>query len=289
MVRKPIVAGQFYEADKNKLKKQIEGCFLSELGPGSLPIDKRNKKIFGAIVPHAGIPYSGPCAAHVYKEIGEAELPDLYILLGTNHGGMGGSCISLEDWQTPFGTVKVHEMFAKHLISVSSIKENSTAHQYEHSIEVQLPFLQYVNKHYLRSLRIVPINVSHDYGYEELAVNLKQAITETKKKVCIIVSGDFTHYGVNYGFAPFTTNIKENLYGLDKGAIDYIKKLDAWSFLHYVKDKKATICGSAPIATLVELSRIMKKKNVELLKYYTSADIIGDYNNAVGYASIIIK
>ena len=287
-IRKPIVAGQFYEADFNGLNKQIIECFESEKGPGALPINKRNGFVLGVIVPHAGYLFSGPCAAWSYKEIAESEFPDLFIIIGPNHSGIGRTSTILDDWETPFGLVKADKEFGKKLINNSFIIEDATAHRHEHSIEVQLPFLQFVSKDYLKDLRFIPITIGFNQNVKEIASGIKKTIEESGKKVCIIASSDFTHYGFSYGYVPFSTNIKENIQKLDNGAINFIKALDSDGFLNYVKVKEATICGAVPIAILIELMKD-KAEKVNLMQYYTSADIMGDYNNAVGYASIIFK
>ena len=287
-IRKPIVAGQFYEEDFNNLNKQIIECFESKKGPGALPINKRNGFVLGVIVPHAGYLFSGPCAAWSYKEIAESEFPDLFIIIGPNHSGIGRTSTILDDWETPFGIVKADKEFGKKLINNSSIVEDATAHRHEHSIEVQLPFLQFVSKDHLKDLRFIPITIGFNQNVKEIASEIKKTIEESGKKVCIIASSDFTHYGFSYGYVPFSTNIKENIQKLDNGAINFIKALDSDGFLNYVKVKEATICGAVPIAILIELMK-NKAEKVNLMQYYTSADIMGDYNNAVGYASIIFK
>jgi hypothetical protein len=287
-VRKPIVAGQFYEQDFQKLNKQIEDCFEGKNGPGALPSNKRQGDILGAIVPHAGYVFSGPCAAWCYKKIAESKFPDLFLILGPNHSGFGASSTILDDWETPFGVVNVDKKFAKKLVENSSIKEDARAHLNEHSIEVQLPFLQFASRNNLDNLRIVPVTLTHDFDLKELASSIKKTIKESGKKACIIASSDFTHYGFAYGYVPFSKNIKENMKKLDYGAIEFIKNFDTEGFLNYLREKKATICGASAIALMIE---ILKKdtKKAELLHYYTSGDVMGDYNNAVGYASMIFK
>ncbi len=286
MTRKPIVAGQFYAQDFAQLEKQIKDCFLSKLGPGELPIKKREKNILGTICPHAGYIYSGPCAAWAYKEIGESSFVDLYIILGPNHTGLGKTSTLLEDFQTPFGLVKVDKEFGSTLIKNSSLVESRIAHLNEHSIEVQLPFLQFVEKDYLSHLKFLPIVIGHDCNYKELATAIKKTIQKTRKKVRIIASSDFTHYGFGYGFVPFSTNIKENLTEFDNKAVEFIKKLDAEGFLDYVDKTGATICGALPIALLIETLKDEAKK-VRVLQHYNSGDISGDYSNCVDYFSII--
>ena len=276
IMRNPAVSGAFYESDLDRLKKQIKGCFLSDFGPGSLPEKSRNNQIKGVVVPHAGFPYSGPCAAFCYKAIAEAEKPDLFVVLGTSHAGFGSS-VSLEDWKTPLSIAKIDEDFGRALVD-AGIEHNEHAHAGEHSIEVQLPFLQFI----LKDFRFVPILVSDDF--KQVADAISKAAEKTKKKVIILASSDFTHFGANYGYVPFTDNIKENMYALDKGAIDFIKKMNAEGFLKYTGETGATICGKFAIAALL---KFLKVADVELLKYYTSADISdGNYSFAVGYAAI---
>jgi len=286
MVRKAIVAGQFYEGSFDALDKQINECFLSKFGPGSLPSKKRDKNIFGIISPHAGYTFSGPCQAWAFKELAESKFPDLFILLGLSHSG-SASCVSLEDWETPFGVVKADNEFIKRLMQNSGLKQDEPAHNQEHSIEVQLPFLQFVNKDQSDKIKIAPVIVSNNY--KKIAESIVKTIKETNKKVLVIASSDFTHYGLNYGYFPFSTDIKENMRKLDNGAIEQIKKLDAYHFLSYIEDTGATICGKIPIATLIEVRSLIGLKKAKLLHYYTSADIVKDYGSAVGYAAVSVE
>ena len=286
MARKSVAAGMFYEAEKEALTEQIKGCFLSEFGPGKLPEARKGRDILGVIAPHAGYGFSGPCAAYAYKEIVENKLPETFIILGLSHSGYG-SCISLRDWGTPLGVVKNDRNFGESIMRNTALKQNEEAHAQEHSIEVQLPFLQYISKE--SEIKIVPIIVSSDVPYDELAKNIVKTIKEENKKICIIASSDFTHYGVNYGYFPFQTDVKDNLYDLDNKAIKHIKNLDAYRFLEYTEQTGATVCGKYPIAVMVEVCSQLGRKHAKLLKYYTSGDVMGDYSSAVGYGSIITE
>src|SRR3989338_11653632 len=125
MPRKPIVAGMFYASDFDELSNQINDSFHSKFGPGALPITKRTKEIFGIIAPHAGYQFSGPGAAWAYKEIAESKLTDVYIMLGLSHSGYS-SCVSLEDWETPLGIVKVDREFGKALMANSGLKQDES-------------------------------------------------------------------------------------------------------------------------------------------------------------------
>ena len=285
-MRQPVAAGTFYESDPKLLRKQIKNCFLSERGPGALPVSKRKGSILGAIIPHAGYVYSGACAAWAYKELAEAEFPDLYIIIGPNHTGLGSSALTTEAFLTPFGKVRVDKGFAAELLKKGSIVESELPHLDEHSIEVQLPFLQFINENKIEQLKILPIVLSQDIDYKALALDIKETIVETNKKVVVIASSDFTHYGHNFGYVPFSSDVAKRIYDLDNGAIDFIKKRDDEGFLNYIYETGATICGAIPIATLL---RTINPKKVELLQYYTSGDLMSDYKNSVSYASIVFR
>ncbi|MDD5649848.1 MAG: AmmeMemoRadiSam system protein B [Candidatus Nanoarchaeia archaeon] len=274
-MRIPIANGQFYANNFEDLKKQIKNCFKS--GPGNSK-DKRTKKIYGIITPHAGYSYSGKCAAFAYKEIANSIFPKSYIILGVNHTGYFGKklALSYDDWQTPFGIVKNSKE------KISNLKDDIKAHAFEHSIEVQLPFLQFVSKDNLKNLRILPITVSEiDYNY------CKDIAKEFPKDSVLIISSDFTHYGSLYNYEPFKENKRENIEKIDMEAIKLIMEFKTKEFLEYCKDK--TICGVYGIALGLEILKEMGATKATLLKYYTSGDITNDYNSMVGYASIVFE
>jgi len=284
MVRQPTAIG-FYEGNFDALEKQIKSCFNHKLGPGALPIKKRDKKTKAVIVPHAGYLYSGPCAAWAYKEIAESEFPDLFIIIGPTHSGFSSS-ISIEDWKTPFGIVKTDKDFASKLKENSDLEINEGAHANEHSIEVQLPFLQFVNKDKMQNLKILPIVLTNDLDYKKLASDIKKTIKETKKEVTFIISSDFTHYGSNYGYLPFTLDVKKRLEEMDKQAFSYITRLETEKFTEFINKTGATICGYMAILLLME---ILEEEKGEVLLYYTSGDLTGDYKSSVSYASIVFR
>lgn len=291
-MRKANFAGKFYPKDFDELEKQIVDCFEGPLGPATLPISKRKGQIYGIVAPHAGYQFSGQAAAWAYKELAEASIPEIFIVIGVNHLGDGANfSISLEDFETPLLKVENDKDFSKHLIETAKeqgldVGENEEAHNHEHSIEVQLPFLVFINKK--EKFRFVPVLVSN-YNYESCK-NFAKAIIEVaeklNKEICIVASGDFTHYGAAYGFVPFGPN-KEKIYDLDRKAIDIIEKLNTEDFLDYTK--KTTICGAGPIAITIEACKALGSERATLLRYYTSGDVSGDYNNAVGYAAIAFK
>lgn len=280
------MAGTFYEAGFQALEEQIKSCFMNKKGPGALPIKRGDKQIRAIISPHAGYVFSGACAAWGYKELAEAKAPDVYVIFGPNHTGLGKSSIILDSWQTPFGMVRADEEFGKMLVKKTELVEDPKAHLQEHSIEVQLPFLQFVSKDILSKIRILPIAISEEVDLNKLALDIKEVILDSSKKVVFVVSSDFTHYGAQYGYLPFSSDIPERMYKLDEGAIKLIKNMESDAFLDYVYETGATICGKLPIALLL---KTLEKTKGKLLQYYTSADIMGDYRNAVGYASILFE
>lgn len=299
-MRKAIVSGQFYLSDKSGLNGQVESCFFNKFGPGALPkAIKPGARKLALIVPHAGYPYSGACAAHAYKalmEVKKEDIAETIILLGPCHSGYGKTAfsLSLENFETPLGLVKNNNELGETLIEEASslgLQQDEAAHKLEHSIEVQLPFLQFCYNLMKKDFKIVPIVVS-SIDYEQ-CVKLAKAIAkvlkerEEEKKTTVIASSDFTHYGLNYGFVPFTKNVKENLYALDKAVIEKILKLESREF--YKKAIGLTICGYSPIVITIEIAKLLRAKKASLLKYYTSGDILNDYSNAVGYASIAIE
>jgi AmmeMemoRadiSam system protein B len=257
------------------------------LGPGSLPSAKSPKRVFGCVVPHAGYQFSGPAAAFSYKALAESKFPSTFIILGPNHTGYGAAVSTLSlDWETPLGSVKADKGFISKLKSKCDfVEEDSSAHLHEHSIEVQLPFLQFVFKDFVKKLKFVPIVIgSHDV---DMLKALGDSIASIDKEVCVVASSDFTHYGLGYGYVPFTDKKKERMYDLDNKAITPVLSLNPPGFVSHINKVHATICGYAPILATMFAVKALGSKQGKLLRYYTSGDIVGDYSNSVGYASIV--
>ncbi len=263
-MRKPIVAGQFYPADKTELREQIKSYIKQ---------DGKVKDVRAAIVPHAGYVFSGKCAARVYSVLPEAET---YIIIGVNHSGFGENiALSLEDFETPLGIVNNDIKLGEEILEQLNIQEDNEAHKYEHSIEVQLPFLQETQENF-KIISIILKNYTLSIC-KKLAKAIYEAGKRLKRKIILIASSDFTHAGPAYGFSGKAKK-------LDRDAINEILKLDTKKFLE--KANKTTICGAGPITTIIEFSKLAQIKESELLEYYTSADIMPS-ENEVGYAAII--
>ncbi len=282
MKRYPTVAGSFYEYDPEKLKKQIEWAFTHKLGPGKLPqlnIERR-KETLGVIVPHAGYMYSGPIAAHAYLKLAEEGLPETIILIGPNHTGYGSaiSVMTKGSWVTPLGEVEIDEEMAKIIVKESGIAApDEKAHIYEHSNEVQLPFLQYI---YGSRFKIVPITLMLQTPEvaKDIAKAIHKAWSHIGRDLIIVATTDFTHY------EPHSIATRK-----DKLIIDKIIKLDSEGLYKTIEEYNVSMCGPGPVMTLIELAKFTNAKNVILLAYATSGDITGDKSAVVGYASIQFK
>lgn len=281
----------FYPINKDKLVKEIENSFKnSSRGPGQLPQKKLEGRIeiVGGIVPHAGYTYSGACASWFYKELSE-NIPqiDLAIIIGTNHTGFGGNITTTSyftEWITPLGSVDVDIEFITELKKAyRSIEDDAIAHLREHSVEVQLPFLQFIYDRF----KIVPIVVK-DIDYDlakSFAKVLYEIVLKSGKRCVIIASSDFTHHGSIYGYIIYEKNISDNVRNLDMMFIDKILKFDTRGFLELVHNYNATICGYGAIAIVTEYARYANCE-AKFLKYYHSGDVTGEEDIIVGYASI---
>jgi len=277
-IRKPAVAGYFYPSDKEKLLEAIEWSFTHELGPGTLPKGEpaNDRNILAAQVPHAGYIYSGPAAAHVYLALYYDGRPDTIVIMGPNHHGVGPrvSVYSGDAWETPLGLVEVDKEYIKELSKNDPFTLDTQAHAAEHSIEVQLPFLQYI---YGNGIKIVPITIwdqSLDSA-QEISDILFDVSLELGKDVIFLASSDMSHYDTH-----------ERTVEKDREAIVAIESLDEKGLYKVIYEKDITMCGYGPVITAILLTKKVNGRAFTL-KYYTSGDITGDKSAVVGYASII--
>lgn len=265
--RAPYVAGSFYEGSKVGLKKQIEGSIYRKVA---------RKEALACILPHAGYMYSGGVAGRTVSSI---NVKDRVLLLGPNHTGMGSafSIMSEGAWETPLGEVNIDTKLAAALLkNCSLLKEDSAAHEHEHSLEVELPFLQYFNP----DIKIVPIAISstdlsafRDAGKDIAKVLASQ---DFKDKVLLVASSDMTHY-----------EPQKEAERKDNSAIEAILRLDADKLAERIERLNISMCGYAPVLTLISALRELGVKKGELIKYQTSGDVTGDKGSVVGYAGII--
>ena len=279
-VRRPTQAGSFYAGDAEALKTQVQRCFLHELGPKELPkVSKgRLKEVVGLVCPHAGYMYSGAVAANAYYELAKDGKPDTVVILGPNHTGYGSALALMNDgvWRTPLGDVEVDGATADEIVQETRLVDvDDVAHRFEHSIEVQLPFLQYL---YGSEFKFVPIC----FQMQDLAsaVEVGNALVEVlaNKNAVVIASSDMTHY-----------EPQANASAKDLAALKAVEAMDARQFYSVIEARNVTACGYGPIATVITYAKGLGAKEAKLLSYKSSGDITGDYSSVVGYAAITFK
>jgi MEMO1 family protein len=275
-LRKAAVAGYFYEDEKDSLNSQIKECFLSKFGPKKLPKVnlKGERKIIGLISPHAGYMYSGPTASNGFFNLALDGKPETFIIIGPNHTGYGTqvSVMNKGKWETPLGDIEIEENLSNEIIENSKFaRSDKAAHIYEHSIEVQLPFLQFL---YGNEFKFVPICMLNQTL--EVCKDLGNSIAKSikNKDVVIIASTDFTHYETN-----------EVAYKKDKLAIDAIIKGNPEDFYNTVQMFDISMCGYGPVTVLLVVAKLYGCK-IEFINYATSGDVSGDISQVVGYASL---
>lgn len=276
-VRTPAVAGMFYPKTNQELKSSIRNCFLHKYGPGKLPPAPKDKKIIGAICPHAGYEYSGPIAANSYYEI-SSQRPDLVIIIGPNHWGIGQDVASMKEctWRTPIGDIEVDTESATEIGKASELIEfDFFSHTRDHCLEVQIPMLQETFLHKFKILPLIIIDQS-----KKTALEVGRAISKIAraKKAVIIGSSDFTHYEPN-DFA----------HSQDKSLIETIANLDVDMFYSTLEEKRISACGYGAIASTMTACKELGAEKGTLIKYATSGDIAGDKSSVVGYASIVFS
>ena len=282
MLRQPAVAGAFYPDDPETLVRLIESCFLDDSGVGYIPELKSfegTEYPINVMVPHAGYQYSGAIASHGYCEIVKNGFPEVFIILSPNHTGFGSeiSIFNEGEWITPLGNVPVDGEFADSIIEFSDIASAEfTAHLREHSIEVQLPFLQYFSADF----KIVPITIGkQDFiTSSDLSKAIFEAGNKLNKSYCVIASTDLSHF-----------NNQERANKVDGFVLEDIGEMNEFKLFEEVVQYNITMCGYGPVMTTISLSKQCNKNDCDILAYGTSGDVTGDFTSVVGYASGIFK
>jgi AmmeMemoRadiSam system protein B len=267
-VRPPAVAGTFYESSPDRLRRQVEACFAA-----NPPAPK--ERLIGAVVPHAGLMYSGHVAAAIYAL---ADLPKRLIILCPNHTGAGHfAAINREGaWRTPFGDVAIESSLADALMAKTQLlADDARAHAREHSLEVQLPFLQRT----LGDFTFVPICLgAHRYDYaEEIGRAIADVVREEKEPIAILASSDLNHY----------EDQRETL-RKDQLAIDQVLARNPRELWRVVDEYDVSMCGFIPTTTMLVAANALGAADARLIKHATSGDVNGDYSHVVGYAAISV-
>lgn len=266
-MRQPAVAGRFYPASPEGLRDAIESCFTDGLGPGLPEGRGSSRRVRGAMVPHAGYMASGANATHVYRRLAEDGGPDAYVIIGPDHHGTcAGSVLCSDPFVTPLGVCGTHEGICGRL--AGSIPDSPDAHAFEHSVEVQVPFIQYIDP----EARIVPILMGDQSpaAAERLASCLREACEGFD--VVFIASTDLSHY------IP-----KGDAGRLDSMVLDRVRAMDPDGLYRTVADNRISMCGYGPVMTVM---RLCSGCTPEGVLHTDSNDSLGiDPDSVVGYGS----
>lgn len=267
MTRQPVVAGRFYPGNPDQLRKYLTQA-MTNPGP--------KRKALGVISPHAGYIYSGGAAAAALSSI---EITPTVILLGPNHTGRGtpASIMSRGAWRTPLGDAPIDEELADELKKKCPLlREDHTAHEFEHSLEVQLPFLQHQNP----DVKIIPIclMLRTPADMEQLGKAIGNVLKERTGRTLILASSDMTHYE-----NAETARQKDTL------AIKRILALDPAGLYETVCNEKITMCGVVPATVMLHAALLEGAKRAETIIYTNSGNVSGDHNSVVGYAGVVVE
>lgn len=266
MIRQPAVAGQFYTNDPKELRAQLERM---------VTVETFREKVLGVIAPHAGYMYSGAVAGRLY---GAVEVPPTVIILGPNHQGVGAraAIYPAGKWLTPLGDVSINSrlsaLIKKH---APLVEEDTSAHHFEHSLEVQVPFLRFVRS----DVAIVPLCLGFgDYAScKALGSGIARAIREYGEDVLIVASSDMTHY-------ESAVMAKEK----DEHAINEILALNPEGLLRVCREKDITMCGVIPATVMLVAVNELGATQAKLVRYATSGDVTGDNRQVVAYAAFTV-
>lgn len=267
MKRSPAVAGQFYHGASDRLTQQV-GQYLDAEAP--------QEQVIGILVPHAGLVYSGAVAGAVYSTI---VFPKTFIMLGPNHTGLGPrvSLMDSGEWEIPTGNIEIDKKVAgKIALHAAVVTRDVQAHVFEHSLEVQLPFIA----HRAPGTKIVPITIMSATVDDclDLAGGIAKAVRAVDYPVVVLASSDMSHY------LPDKLARQK-----DKKAMDRIMALDPEGLYRTVQDERISMCGYLPATVMLFAAKLLGAGSARLVRYMTSGEVSGDYDSVVGYAGFLVR
>ncbi len=267
MSRSPAVANRFYPGEEKSLKRAVNDLLPRQV---SAKYDA-----VGVVSPHAGYIYSGAVCA---ETLGTINIPETVVIIGPNHHGQGKPiALSTTNWQMPMGDIPVNTDFSKALQKASAVIEvDESAHQFEHSLEVQIPFLHALQK----NLSIVPLVISHiSYALcQEIAQTLATTIEKYSGSVLMLASSDMSHY-----------ESRESATRKDRLALDRLEALDPKGLFQTVSDNRISMCGVIPVTIVLQAAMLLGANRAEVLTYTDSGVVSGDTHQVVGYAGAVIS
>ena len=291
VIRRATHAGSWYPGSKKGLQEALLEYFLdTKFGPGEefLTLDKDERTVLGGVSPHAGMTYSGPCAAFTYLNLFKERIPSTVIVLGTDHIGYNKIALMKEgEWETPLGNLEIDEELSNQILNSGKIIEadNSLFTGYaeqEHNIEIQLPFIKYCSND--KEVKIVPIKIAGTRDFkimDAIAMDIADAIKYVKKDIVVVASSDMSHKQVN------DQNQLKKFKEIDLAAIEEFEKLNPEKTLEAAL--KTSICGPQTITTMMLICQNLNARKGEMMQYYTSAERTGSIGGyCVGYFSGII-
>lgn len=265
-IRQPAVAGQFYANSSRQLLRELQQL---------IPPATQRRPVIGCISPHAGYLYSGSAAGTLLAGI---EIPRVVVVLGPNHRGIGcPAALSPDDgWETPLGVVPIEKRLAALIVEqVPLVHEDASAHRFEHSLEVQLPFLQVLRP----DVSIVPLCLAFDdyAGCELLGTGIAAAIKRFDEPVLMLASSDMTHY-----------ESAESARQKDRLALERALAFDSRGLIEICRARRITMCGVIPAAVMLTAARQLGAVQAELVAYTHSGQVTGDDREVVAYASVTV-
>ena len=292
-MRDPIANTTHYANGPTLLDKQFNEIFEGPKGPGTMPvrIDKLNvpeakNPIKALIVPHAPYSLPGACASWAYKALSEEGLDTTTYFIVAQAQKSSQSGTTAETFQMPYGEVRVDQDIVRELVKKGNIGINEELHRNESLIEIQIPYLQVINKNKMEKVKIVPLLINEEINCKELSVDIKEILMEQNKKAVFIFVTNLTSYGRNFHFVPFTEEIPENIAKIDKLLIDAIKKHDEDEFFEAIRESMAPLSGYYAMKLFFHLIKAVK---TTLEQNYLSGDMNGDYKHCVSYASFVVR
>lgn len=267
MDRKPAVAGTFYEGTEKDLRSQVASY---------IPAQREKEEALGVVTPHAGYLYSGPVAGAVYARINPGST---FLIIGPNHTGLGpeASLYARGSWESPLGKVEIDEELAEALVGSSrDITIDTLSHRSEHSIEVQIPFLQYLFRDFkILPLCLGPLDLNRCLNIGRAVV---QAVRKAGKKIVLVASTDMSHY-----VSRDAAKKKDGM------ALAAMEKRDAVQLYEVVRNNHISMCGVVPTVCMMAACNELGATEASLIKYSTSGDVTGDFSRVVAYAGMLIK
>ena len=271
MIRQAAAAERFYTGNPIILREEIK-TYVTNAEP---------RPAIAVVSPHAGYPYSGKTAGAALSEV---VIPETVVILGPNHWGVGAPYAIMTEgsWEMPFGNVQIDDGLALTILdNCKLLEDDPSAHEREHSLEVQVPFLQ----HFRPDVKIVPITInSNDLKkLKQLGNAIAQGIKKTNSDALILASTDMSHTHNS------SDSLQKKIKAVDNQTLEYVTQLDEEGFLNVVNEKGVTMCGYAAVAAAIAASKKLGAKKGTLVRYSTSYDISGEYNYVVGYAGVVIE